>query len=81
MQEIRIGGEKIFSILNYWGYRRSFGKKLKTPCDVVLCPKAHTSSAEDTKLCAQIMKEQGVVFLVFCGGGWDQREFCEAVEA
>lgn len=54
-------------------------EKLKIPCDVVLCPKAHTSSAEDTKLCAQIMKEQGVDLLVFCGGDGTARDICEAV--
>lgn len=54
-------------------------KKLKIPCDVVLCPKADTSSAEDTKLCAQIMKEQGVDLLVFCGGDGTARDICEVV--
>ncbi len=54
-------------------------KKLKIPCDVVLCSKADTSSAEDTKLCAQIMKEQGVDLLVFCGGDGTARDICEAV--
>ena len=59
-------GEKNFSILS-------------APGDVVLCPKADTSSAEDTKLCAQIMKEQEVDLLVFCGGDGTARDICEAV--
>lgn len=73
-------GEKNFSILSAPGdMGEALLEKLKIPCDVVLCPKAHTSSAEDTKLCAQIMKEQGVDLLVFCGGDGTARDICEAV--
>ena len=73
-------GEKNFSILSAPGdMGEALLKKLKIPCDVVLCPKADTSSAEDTKLCAQIMKEQGVDLLVFCGGDGTARDICEAV--
>ena len=73
-------GEKNFSILSAPGdMGEALLKKLKIPCDVVLCPKADTSSAEDTKLCAQIMKEQGVDLLVFCGGDGTARDICEVV--
>ena len=65
-------GEKNFSILSAPGdMGEALLEKLKIPCDVVLCPKAHTSSAEDTKLCAQIMKEQGVDLLVFLRRRWE----------
>lgn len=65
-------GEKNFSILSAPGdMGEVLLKKLKIPCDVVLCPKAETSSAEDTKLCAQIMKEQGVDLLSVLWRRWD----------
>ena len=73
-------GEKNISILSAPGdMGEALLKKLKIPCDVVPCPQVDTSSAEDTKLCAQVMKEQGVDLLVFCGGDGTARDICEGV--